>query len=170
MKKSRSCRTKPRPRKKVTITQDYNKRRGPTHGSGNWTSRNDDNRAMMSTPQSLIRGNSRPSNQDSNNSRQNRPFERRLYANNNNSRYNDYRARSEYQSDQDQNRNWGSNNNCSRSPSTLRQDSSFTDFRSNPDKFQVTHQCFTGLEAETRATIYPTTRNSPLPTLVTSQT
>ena len=36
--------------KKVTFTQDYNKRRRPSHGDGNWTSRNNDNRTMMSTP------------------------------------------------------------------------------------------------------------------------
>ena len=28
--------------KKVTFTHDYNKRRGPSHGYRNWTSRNDD--------------------------------------------------------------------------------------------------------------------------------
>ena len=43
--------------KKVTFTQDYNKRRGASHGSGNWTSRNDGNGAMMSTPRSFTRGN-----------------------------------------------------------------------------------------------------------------
>ena len=37
--------------KKVTFTQDYNKRRGPSHGSGNWTGRNDNNGTMMSTSQ-----------------------------------------------------------------------------------------------------------------------
>ena len=36
--------------KKVTLTQDYNTKRGPSHGFGNWTRRNDDNGAMMSTP------------------------------------------------------------------------------------------------------------------------
>ena len=36
--------------KKVTFTQDYNKRRGPSHGSGNWASRRDINGTMMSTP------------------------------------------------------------------------------------------------------------------------
>ena len=41
--------------KKVTFTQDYNKRRGPSHGSGNWTGRNGDNGAMMSTPRSFTR-------------------------------------------------------------------------------------------------------------------
>ena len=84
---------------------------------------------MMSTPRSFTSGNFRPSNQNSNNSRQNRSLERGDYTNNNKSRYNDYRARSQYQSDQDQYRNWGSNNNYSRSPSTSRQDSYFTDSR-----------------------------------------
>ena len=42
--------------KKGTFTQDYNKRRGPSHGSGNWTRRNDDNGAMMSTPRPFNRG------------------------------------------------------------------------------------------------------------------
>ena len=118
--------------KKVTFTQDYNKRRGPSHRSGNWTSRNDGNGAIMSTPRSFTRVNFRPSNQNPNNFRQNRPFERGDYTNNNNDRYNDYRARSPYQPNQDQSRNWGSNNNYSRSPSTSRQDSSFTDSRGQP--------------------------------------
>ena len=78
--------------KKVTFTQDYNKRRGPSHGSGNWTERNATG-AMMSTPRSFTRRMSRPSNQNSNNFRQNRHFERRDYPNNNNDQYNDYRAK-----------------------------------------------------------------------------
>ena len=36
--------------KKVTFTQDYNKRRGPSHGSRNWASRRDSYETMMSTP------------------------------------------------------------------------------------------------------------------------
>ena len=119
--------------RKVTFTQDYNKRRGPSHGSGNWTGRNDNNGAMMSTPRSITRGNFLPNTQNPNTSRQSGPFERRDYPNrNNNDRYNDYRARSQYQSDQDRSTNWGSNNNSSRSPLTSRQDSSFTDSRGHP--------------------------------------
>ena len=91
--------------KKVTFNQNYNKRRGPFHGSGNWTRRNNDNGAMISTPRSFSRGNVRPSNQNSDNFKQNRPIERRDCPNNNNFRYNDYRANSPYQSDQDQSRN-----------------------------------------------------------------
>ena len=118
--------------KKVTFTQDYNKGRGPSHKSGNWTSRNDGNGAMMSTQRSFTRRNFRPSNQNPNNFRQNRSSERGDYTNNNNDRYNDYRARSPYQSKQDQSKNWGSNNNHSRSPSMSRQESSFGDFRNQP--------------------------------------
>ena len=40
----------------------------------------------------------------------------------------------------------------------------------NPDQIRLTLQCLTGLEIETQATIYPTTRNSQLPTTVTNQT
>ena len=118
--------------KKVTFSQDYNKRRGPCHGSGNWTSRNDGNGAMMPTPRSFTRGNFRPSNQNPNNFRQKRSSERGDYTINNNDGYNDYKARSPYQSNQDQSRNWGSNNNYLRSPSMSRHDSSFTDSRRQP--------------------------------------
>ena len=118
--------------KKVTFTQDYNKRRGPSHGSGNWTGRNDNNVTMMSTPRSFTRGNFRPSNQNPNYFRQHRSSERKDYMDNNNDRYNDYRARSPYQSNQDKSRNWGNNNNYSRSPSMSRQCSSLTDYRNQP--------------------------------------
>ena len=40
----------------------------------------------------------------------------------------------------------------------------------NPDQIHLTLQYLTSLENETRATIYPTTRTSKLPTTVTSQT
>ena len=128
MKKSRSCRMKPQPRKRLRPLMTTTKR-GPSQGSGNWTGRSDNNGAMMSTRRSFTRGNFQPSNQNSSNFRESRPFERRDYPNNNNDRYNDYRATSQNQSDRDQSRNWGSNNKSSRSPSMSRQDSSFTDFR-----------------------------------------
>ena len=118
--------------KKVTFTQDYNKRRGPSHGSGNWASRRDSNGTMMSTPRSSTGGNFRLSNQNPINFRQNRSSDRRDCTDNNNDRYNDYRARSPYQSNQDQSRNWGSNNNYSRSPSMSRQDPSFADACNQP--------------------------------------
>ena len=52
--------------KKVTFTQDYNRERRPSHGSGNCTGRNDNNGAMMSTPRSFNRGSFRPNNQNPN--------------------------------------------------------------------------------------------------------
>ena len=125
---------------------------------------------MMSTPRSFTRGIFRANNQNPNTFRQSGTFERRQYPNNNNDRYNDYKARSQYQSDQGQSRDWGNNNKYSQSPSAPRQYSFFTDFADNPDQVHLTLQCLTGLETETRATIYPTTRNSQLPTTVTSQT
>ena len=106
--------------KKVTFTQDYNKRRGPSHGSGNWTGRNDNSGIMMATPRSFTRGNFRPSNQNPNNFRQHRSSERRDHTDNKNDQYNDYRARSPSQSNQDKSRNWGNTNNFSRSPSMSR--------------------------------------------------
>ena len=118
--------------KKVTFTHDYNKRRGPSHGSGNWAGRNDNNGATMPTPRSFNRGSFRPNNQNYNTSGQNGSFERKDYPNNNNDRYTGYRARSSYQSDQGQSGNRGNNNNYSRSPSTSRQNSSFTDSRGQP--------------------------------------
>ena len=118
--------------KKVTLTQDYTERRGPSHGSENWTSRSDNNATKMSTPQTYARGTLWPSNQKFNDFRHNRPFERRDYPNNDNNRYSDYNSRSQYELDGDQSRNRESNNNYSQSPSMSRQDSSFTDFRRQP--------------------------------------
>ena len=118
--------------KKVTFTHDSSQRRGPSHGYGNWTSRSDDNGAMMSTRQTATRGNFRPGNQRYNNSSRNWPFEGRNYSNYNNDRYNDPKAISPYQSNQDQSRNWRSNTNYSRSPSTPRQGPFFADFRNEP--------------------------------------
>ena len=128
--------------KKVTFTQDYDKRRGPSDGSGNWIAPNDSHGAMMSTPRSFTRRNFRPSNQNSNNLRQNRAPERGDYANTNRDRYNDYRGRPQYQSDQIRSSNWGSNNNYSRSSSMSRQDSSFTDFRGQPRSNSPDHSVF----------------------------
>ena len=86
----------------------------------------------MSTPRSFTRGNFRPNNQNPNNFPQHRSTERRVYTDNKNDRYNDYRARSPYQSNQDKSRNWGNNDNFSRSLSMSRQDSSFKHYRNQP--------------------------------------
>ena len=158
--------------KKVTFTQDYNKRRGPSHGSGNWAGRNDNNGTMMSTQRSFTGGNFRPNNQNPNNFRPHRSSERRDYTDNNNDRYNDYTARSSYQSDQDQSRNWGCNNNYSRSPSASRQDSSFTDFRRQRRSNSPDHSVFnrSGSEDPSRNLPYekkfPTSNDGHQPNVV----
>ena len=148
--------------KKVTFTQDYKKRRGPSHGSGKWTEPNDNNWTMMSTPRSFTGGNFRPQNQNSNNFRQHRSSERGDYTNNNNDRYNEYKARSRYRSDQDQSKNWGSNNNYSRSPSTSRQDSSFTDFRRQPRSNSPNPSVFTRFGNRDPSNDIPYDKNFPI--------
>ena len=158
--------------KKVTFTQDYNKRRGPSQGSGKWTARNDNNEAMISTPRSFTRGNFWPTNQNSNTFRQNRPFERRDCPNNNNIRCNDYRANSPYKSDQDRYRNWGSDNNFSRSPSISRQDSPFTDSRRQPRSISLNPSVFnrSGSQDPSNKIPYdkkfPTSNNGTQPSVV----
>ena len=147
--------------KKVTFTQDCNKRRGPSHGPGNWTAQDDSNGAMMSTPRSFTRRNFRPSIQSSSNFRQNESFDRGDYPNNNNDRYNDYSAISPYQSDQNQSRNWGKINNYSRSPSASRQDSSFTDFRRQPRSNSPDHSLFNRCGSEDPSKIIPYEKKFP---------
>ena len=158
--------------KKVTFIQDYNKRRGPSHGCGNWTGRNDNNGTMMSTPRSFTRGNFRPSNQNPNNFQQHRSSERTDYTDNNNDRCDDYRARSPYHSNQDKPRNWGSNNNFSRSPSMSRQDSSFTDSRNQPRSNSPNSSVFNGFGNQNPSNNisyekkFPTSNNGPPPNVV----
>ena len=158
--------------RKVTFTQDYNKRRGTSHGSGNWTRRNDNNGSMKSTPRSFTRRNFRPSNQNPNNFRQNRPSERGDYTSTNNDRYNDYRGRPQYQSDQNRFRNWGSNNSYSRSPSMSQQDSSFTDSRNQPRSNSPNPSVFNRLGNQNASNNisyekkFPTSNNSSQPNVL----
>ena len=162
---SRSCKTKLQPRKGY-VHPGLQQKTFPSHGSGNWTSRNDDNGAIMSCPQLDTRGKFRPNNQIYDNPGRNRPFERRDFSNNNNdNRYNDYRAGSPYQPHRGQSRIWGSNDNYSRSPSTPRQDSS----ADNPDQIHLIIQCLTVLETKLGTTIYHT-RSSRPPITVICQT
>ena len=127
---------------------------------------------MMSTQRSFTRGNFRPSNQNLNNFRQNRTPEQGDYAKTNKDRYNDYRGRPQYQSDQNRSSNWGSNNNYSRSPSMSRQDSSFTDFRRQPRSNSPDHSVFnrSGSEDPSRNLPYenkfPTSNDGHQPNVV----
>ena len=156
--------------RKVTFTQDYNKRRGSSHRPGNWTSRTDGNGAMMSTPRSFTRANFRPKNQNPNNFRQIGPFERGDYTNNNNDRYNGYRPRSPYQSNQ-------ANPGIREVKVTIRDRLQRHDkihllriLVDNPDQIHLTLQCLTSLGIETRVRMNPTEKKSQLLTTVTSPT
>ena len=155
--------------KKVTFTQDYNKRRGPSHGSGNWTRRNDDNGAMMSTPRSFTTGVFRPSNQNSNNSGQNRPSEESTWITT-------MIATMTIERDHNISRtkiNLGNGDVTITIPDRLQRHDMIHPsriFADNPDQTRLILQCSTGLGIKTRVTKYLTTRNSQLPTTVISQT
>ena len=113
--------------KKVTFTQDYNKKRGPDHGSQQWTrvrgfhrrNNNYNNDGFRSSPNNYQNfsarpnsayGNNRPNNGRSFDQRPNRSFNR-----------NDGN-RSRHESFNKQNGNWRNNGNFSRSPSNPRRD------------------------------------------------
>ena len=146
--------------KKITFTHDYNKWRGPSHRSGNWTRQNDDNGAMMSTPRSFTGGNfgqvirfladSDKTDLSSEETTRVTTIIGSATAE---------RDHQPYQSDQDQSRNWGSNNNYSRSPSTAGQGSSFTDSRRQPR-----------LNSPNPSVLIPKTRSSQPPIMVVSRT
>ena len=156
--------------KKVTFTQDYNKKRGPSHRSGNWTRRNDDNGAMMPTPRSFTRANVRLSNPNSNNFRQK-----------------DLSSEETTQiiilidtitTEQDHRTSQTKTNpGIGEVLITTRDRLQCHDkihpsriFADNPDQIRLIPQYLTGLEIETRATIYLTTRNSQLSTMAINQT
>ena len=143
--------------KKVTSTQDYNKRRGPSHGTGNWTRRNDDNGAMTSRLDLSIEEISGETISEETTGTT------KIFGTMSTER--DHRTcqtRTNLEigkvtmtiHDRLQHRN---KNPLSRNSAI------------NPDQIRLTFQCLTGLESETRATIYPTTRNSQLPPTVTNQ-
>ena len=152
--------------KKVTFTQDYNKRRGPYHGSGNWTSRNDGNGAMMSTPRSFTRGTFRPSNQDPNNFRQIGSSDRGTIMIDTMTTERDHHTS-----------HTKTNPAIGEAIITVRDRLQCHDkihpsriLADNPDQIRLIPQYLTDLEIETRSTIYLTTRNSQLPTMATNQT
>ena len=156
--------------KKVTLTQDYNKRRGPSHGSGNWASRRDSNGTMMSTPRSFTGGNFRPNNQNPNNFRQNRSSERRDYTDNSNDRYNDYRARSPSSQTKT---NPGIGAVLITIRGRLQCHDKIHPSRSlaiKPDQIRLILRYSTDLGIRPRVTIYLTKRNFQLLTTVISQT
>ena len=114
--------------KKVTFTQDYNKKRGPDHGSEQWTRGQDFQRRNNNYNNDGFRRNSpniyqifspRPNFAY----RNNRPDNRRSYDQRPNQSFNrSYGNRIRIESSNNQNGNWRNKGNISRSPSTQRRD------------------------------------------------
>ena len=156
--------------KKVTFTQDYNKSRGPSHGSGNWTSRNDGNGAMMSTPRSFTRGNSGQ-------------VIRILTTSDKRDLSSETTTRITIMIDTMTTERDHHTSQAKTNPEigeviiTIRDRLQHHDkihllriLVDNPDQIGLIPQCLTGLEIETRTIIYLTTRNSQLPTIEINQT
>ena len=114
--------------KKVTFTQDYNKKRGPDHGSEQWTRGQDfqrknqnftNDRFRRGSPNGYQNFSPRPNFTNRNNgSNDRRSFDQRPNQSFNGNDGN----RSRHESFNNQNGNWRHNGNFSRSPSNLRRD------------------------------------------------
>ena len=156
--------------KKVTFTQDYNKRRGRSHGSGSWSSRNDGNGAMMSTPRSFARGKSRPSSQNPNNSdKLDLPSEETTRKT---TIIDTMTTERDHHTSQTK-----TNPEIGELIKTIRDCLQCHDKNHpsqisaiNPDQVRLILQYSTDLGIEIRVTIYLTTRNCQLPTMAISQT
>ena len=156
--------------KNVTFTQDYNKRRGPSHGAGNWTSRNDDNKTLMSTPELTSEENFHQIVKIKTTSVGIDPLSERTIRVT--TMIDTMISKQDHHTSQTKtNPENGEviitiHENLQRHekihPSLISAD--------NLDQTHLKLQCLIGLEIGTRGTIYPTTRNFQLPTTVTSQT
>ena len=113
--------------KKVTFTQDYNKKRGPDHGSQQWTrvqdfhrrNNNYNNDGFRSSPNNYQNFSARPNSAYGNNLPNNgRSIDQRPNQSFNRNDGN----RSRHESFNTQNGNWRNNGNFSRSPSNPRRD------------------------------------------------
>ena len=124
--------------KKVTFTQDYNKKRGPDHGSEQWTRGQDFQRRNQNFSNDRFRRSSPNSYQNfsatpnftyrNNSSNDRRPFDQRPNQSFNRNDGN----RSRHESFNNQNGNWRNNGNFSRSPSNPRRDFSQNNFYRPP--------------------------------------
>ena len=156
--------------KKVTFTQDYNKRRRPSHGSENWTGRNDNNGTMMSTQRSFTRGNFRPSNQNLNNFREiELPSEgtTRILT-----RIDTMITKGDHNTSQIKT-DLAIGEVTITTRDRLHCHDKIHHLRipvENPDQIHLTLQCLIDLEIRTRLTIYPTKRNSQPLTMVINRT
>ena len=121
--------------KKVTFTQDYNKKRGPDHGSEQWTRGQDfqrknqnftNDRFRRGSPNGYQNFSPRPNFTNRNNG----PNDRRSFDQRPNQSFNRNDGnRSLHESFNNQNENWRTNGNFSRSPSNPRRDFSQSNYR-----------------------------------------
>ena len=114
--------------KRVTFTQDYNKKRGPDHGSEQWTRGQDFQRRNQNFTNDRFRISSANAYQNLSprpdfTYRNNNPIDRRSYDQRLNQSFNRSDGnRSRNESFNNQNRKWRNSGNFSRSPSTQRKD------------------------------------------------
>ena len=147
--------------KKVTFTQDYNKERGPDHGSQQWTRgqnfqrRNQNNnndgptrkfptshRSFSPRPNSAYENN-HPDNRRSYDQRPNQPFKRRDEIRPQNGSFNN------------SNGNWRTNGNFSRSPSTQRRDFFQNSPYRQPSSNQLNNSAFRRSDNRSKTTFKP---------------
>ena len=153
--------------KKVTFTQEYNKERGPDHGSEQWARGQDfqrrnqnftDDRFRRSSPNSYQNFSPRPNFTYRNNSSNGRrSFDQRPNQSFNRS----YGNRSRHESFKNQNGNWRNNGNFSRSPSNPRRDFSQNNSYRPPRNEQPNNFAFRRSDNRSRANFTPYEQNFP---------
>ena len=151
--------------KKVTFTQDYIRKRGPDHGSEQWTRGQDfqrknqnftNDRFRRSSPIGYQNFSPRPNFTYRNNgSNDRRSFDQRPNQSFNRNDGN----RSRHESFNNRNGNWQNNGNFSRSPSNPRRDFSPTTPIANQEMINLTTQRSADLIIDLRQTLRPMNRN-----------
>ena len=154
-------------KKKVTFTQDYNKKRGPDHGSGQWTRGQDFQRRNQNFTNDRFRGTSpfayqnfspRPNSAYGNNNPNNgRSYDRRKNQSFNRNDGN----RSRNGSFNNSNGNWRNHGNISRSPSTQRGDFSQNNFYRQPRTDQPNNFAFRRPDNRTTTSFTPYEQKFP---------
>ena len=153
--------------KKVTFTQDYNKKRGPDHGSEQWARGQDfqrrnqnfsNDRFKRSSPNSYQNFSPRPNfTYRNNSSNDRRSFDQRP----NHSFNRNDGNRSRHESFNNQNGNWRNNGNFSRSPSNPRRDFSQNNSYRQPRNEQSNNLAFRRSDTRPTANFTPYEQKFP---------
>ena len=153
--------------KKVTFTQDYNKKRGPDHGSEQWTRGQDFQRRNQTFTNDRFKGTSpfayqnfspRPNSANGNNNPNNgRSYHQRQKQSFNRNDGN----RSRNGSFNNSNGNWRNHENFSRSPSTQREDFSQNNFYRQPRTDQPNNSAFRRPDNRTTTSFNPYEQKFP---------